>query len=215
MAHREDELKSAGRIATRWERGAVIYDAGSPADAVFYLESGLVKITRNISDDSQPLVHFVRPGELFGECAIMGDGPRGCTAEVVAPAVTFRYSRKLFRTMCERNPALWRWVAQTLARRMEDIERRMHSFLYRSVRERLVLSLIELANCFASTGNADPAGRVSIPLSQGDLAELIGSTRETISTTLNDLKTQGLVELGRGRMVVLSEKALRREAKRG
>lgn len=102
-------------------------------------------------------------------------------------------------------------MAGQVEQRLADIERRIESILYARVEVRILSLLVELAE---TTIRAEglPAESVSIPLSQSEIAQLIGATRETASTTLNRLERRGLLRLGRRQIEVASLEALRSAA---
>jgi CRP/FNR family transcriptional regulator len=188
-------------------RGEILYREGDYSASVFFLERGLVKITRSDNWERDGLVRIVGAGELVGERAISSTERRwDNTAIIMADSVVYEYSRNEFFDLCRKYPDLWQWVAQTLYQRLGEIERRMEAIRHYRVQERILLSLAEVAEIVER--NIANEGEVSIPLSQEELANLVGATRETTSTSLNELERRGLVQLGR-RQVVVRSKALR------
>jgi CRP/FNR family transcriptional regulator, cyclic AMP receptor protein len=191
-------------------RFTILYASGSPADSTFFLDSGLVKISRPIPQGKELLVSIVHPGELFGEQSILLGGPRRSSAEVLHESTIYVIPKELFLRFSQEQPEVWRLMAELTARREMVVEDRLEMVLAHDVRERILLSLADLAEVL---GTCDEEGSgQSIPISQVELASMVGATRETTSSALNALARRGLVTLGRRRMVVSSPERLRMAA---
>jgi CRP/FNR family transcriptional regulator len=188
-------------------RFTVLYSKNNPADSVFILESGLVKIVKRGNDNKEVLLTLVRPGEIFGEDAMLVGGERNSNAEVLQEATLSIIPKELFARFCNEHPDSWRLLAELLARRQQDLEQKIELLLMRDVEQRILLYLAELAELVGVSENEHSSR--SIQLSQGEIASLVGATRETTSSTLNALARRGLVSLGRRKMVVADPNVLR------
>jgi len=181
-------------------RFATVYSEGSPADTIFFVESGLVKIYKRGDDNKEIILQSVAPGELFAEQTLMGEQNRAIAAEVLQEGIIYVIPRDLLLRVCERRPELWREIAGFLALRQRQLEKKIELLCLYDVEYRILYYMAELASSFGSKNGAD----YSIPLSQGELASLIGATRETTSTTLNALARRGVIKLGRRQLIVPS-----------
>jgi CRP/FNR family cyclic AMP-dependent transcriptional regulator len=191
-------------------RFTVLYSSNNPADSVFMLESGLVKIVKRGGDDKEVLLTLVRPGEIFGEDALLVGGERKSSAEILQEATLSIFPRELFARFCNDNPESWRLLAELLAHRQHDLQQKIELLLMRDVEQRILLYLAELAEAVGvPEENGDSC---SIQLSQGEVASLVGATRETTSSTLNALARRGLVTLGRRKLIVADPNVLRQAA---
>ncbi len=182
-------------------RFATVYSEGSPADTIFYIESGLVKIYKRGEDNKEIILQIVGSGELFGEHALSTEASRSIAAEVLQEGVIYVIPRDLFLGLCERRPELWRDISALLLARKRELEKKIELLCLRDVEYRILYYMAELAKVFGAKANG---GEWSIPLSQGELASLIGATRETTSTTLNSLARRGVIRLGRRQLIVPS-----------
>lgn len=180
-------------------RFATVYSEGSPADSVFFVETGLVKTYKRGDDNKEIILQIVAPGEVFGEQTLSGEQNRSCAAEVLQEGVIFVIPRDLLLRVCERRPELWREISAFLAARKRELEKKIELLCLRDVKYRILYYMAELARALGS-GAGGPG--YSIPLSQGELASLIGATRETTSTTLNALAREGVIKLGRRQLIV-------------
>ena len=182
-------------------RFATVYSEGSPADSVFFLESGLVKTYKRGDDNKEIILQIVTPGEVFGEQTLSGEQNRSCAAEVLQEGIILAIPRELLLRVCERRPELWREISAFLAARKRELEKKIELLCLRDVKYRILYYMADLARAFGSKAGTN---EYSIPLSQGELASLIGATRETTSTTLNALAREGVIKLGRRQLIVPS-----------
>jgi CRP/FNR family transcriptional regulator, cyclic AMP receptor protein len=182
-------------------RFATVFSEGSPADTLFFVESGLVKTYKRGDDNKEIILQIVASGELFGEQALGSEQIRSIAAEVLQEGVIYVIPTDLFVRLCERRPDLWRELCSLLAGRKGQLEKKIELLCLHDVEYRILYYMAELAKTVGARSNAT---EYSIPLSQGELASLIGATRETTSTTLNSLARRGIIRLGRRQLIVPS-----------
>jgi CRP-like cAMP-binding protein len=182
-------------------RFAMVYSEGSPAETLFFVEAGLVKTYKRGDDNKEIILQIVAAGEVFGEQTLAGEQNRTAAAEVLQEGIIYVIPRDLLLRVCERRPDLWREIAGFLAARKRQLEKKVELLCLRDVEYRILYYMAELATTFGSKAGGT---EYSIPLSQGELASLIGATRETTSTTLNALARRGVIKLGRRQLIVPS-----------
>jgi len=183
-------------------RFASLFTEASPSDALYFLDSGLVKIFKRGEDGKEIILRIVAPGELFGEQSLVAEDGRKLSAEILQEGVIYVIPKSVFNAFCDSHPGAWRLVAEALGARQRDLEKKVELLCLQDVEYRILYYLSELATTVGH--RADGAGEYAIPLSQSELASLIGATRETTSTTLNSLARRGLVRLGRRLLIVSS-----------
>ena len=182
-------------------RFATVYSEGGPADTLYFLEAGLVKVYKRGPDNKEIILQIVGAGELFGEQALGTEQTRTISAEVLQEGVIYMIPRDLFLRACEKRPDLWREISGLLTARKRELEKKIELLCLHDVEYRVLYYMAELAKTFGARANGL---EYSIPLSQGELASLIGATRETTSTTLNALARRGIIRLGRRQLIVPS-----------
>jgi CRP-like cAMP-binding protein len=182
-------------------RFAIVFSEGSPLDSLFFLDSGLVKIHKRGDDNKEIILQIITAGELFGEQALGTESSRSIAAEVLQEGVIYVIPRDLFVRVCDERPHLWREISSLLTARKRQLEKKIELLCLRDVEYRILYYMAELARTFGAKANG---AEYSIPLSQGELASLIGATRETTSTTLNALARKGVIRLGRRQLIVPS-----------
>jgi CRP/FNR family transcriptional regulator, cyclic AMP receptor protein len=188
-------------------RGVSLFKEGDRADLIFLLDSGLVKLSHNVDSHRRTIIRLVRPGELVGDRTMSGTIYR-FTAEVLSDGAAWEINRELFRQTCDAVPAVLSWVTGQVEKRLAEVEKRIELIMFARVEKRVLSLLADLAETTALTCSLAPES-VQIPLSQSEIAQLIGATRETASTTLNQLERRGLLRLGRRQIELVSLPAVR------
>ncbi|HRX78985.1 MAG TPA: Crp/Fnr family transcriptional regulator [Pirellulaceae bacterium] len=196
---RDIEARSKART---FARGTPIYLPLDDTNAVFLLASGRVKICHLTPDGKQSILAFIEPGELFGELAMLETGGvRNEYAESVEKSTIVLIPGEIMQKTMESNAGLTLGVTKMIGMRRRRIEQRLKNLLFLSNRERLTHLLLELAEQY---GVRESAGlRLRIQLSHQDLANVIGSTRETVTVVLGEMQQEGLLSIGRRRIVIL------------
>jgi len=187
-------------------KGTVLFRAGDASSSFFIIEAGLVRVTRPFERNA-PFVSVFGSGAVFGERGLVAQGPRTATAETLCDSTLTEIACSEFADAATKLPDLWAWLARQLLQRNADLERRIFSMTHLRVERRILLLLAD----FADSMEAVPEPH-RLPLTQNDVAMLVGATRETTSTTLNQLQRRGLLRLGRGVIEVASAEALRTTA---
>lgn len=197
-----DELRTveSRARARKFPRQSPIYLPADSADGVLLLTSGRAKLCSIGADGKQAILGFIEPGELFGELAIYQGGQREEYAEAVETSTVLLLPADEMQRLVEAHPDVAVGITKLIGLRRRRIERRLKYLLFRSNRERLVHLLLELAEQY---GRHTEAGvLLTIKLSHQDLANIIGSTRETVTVTLGELQAAGHLLLGRRKIVV-------------
>ncbi len=187
------DVKELGRLCDMrvFAREAAIYEVGDPSDNIYILESGSVKLSRAAEDGREVNVSVLGPMEIFGELALAGERTRLDSARVLEDAVVCGFPRDAFERFLVAHPELALRITKLIGERLRRVETRIQDILFKDVRTRLAHTVARLATKF---GEDVPEGRrIGMRLTQADLAQLIGSTRETTSTIFNEFRRQGLV----------------------
>lgn len=202
---RRERLLACSRMR-RYDCGTFVFVATDDRQSVYLLLSGRVRLYHVTPDGRQALLAIIDPGELFGELALVASGERGISAEPMEPADVLVLPADEVRALMDSDPRVARCAAELIGRRHLDCERRLMSLLFRPVCERLIALLLDLADKYGRP--ADGGVLLDIPLSQQDLADAIGSTRESVSTALSAFQSENLVFVDRRRIVLRDTKRL-------
>ncbi len=193
-------LESISRVR-RFAKGEPVYLPSEVADAVFLIARGLVKICHITPEGKTSTLALIGTGELFGELALFDGGTRGEYVEALEPTTVIRIPSIALIQLMNRHPELAMGISKVVGHRRQRIERRLGHLLFTPNRQRLAHLLLDLAEQFGVA--TDEGIRLNLKLSHQDIANIIGTTRETVTILLGKMKSEGLVD-GRRQRVVLT-----------
>jgi CRP/FNR family transcriptional regulator, cyclic AMP receptor protein len=202
------QLLQRSGFPKRYAVGELIFAPAANPESVYLLETGLARVYRVSEAGGETSFGYVAPGEVFGELAAFGDDPRESFAQAVQASLVWRIAREPFQRLMASRPSLVLAVAQQMAARLKRVEARVEDLVFRSVRIRVARMLSELAQGFGVRDGERVV--IDIPITQAELATLVGATRQTVNQALGELGKEGLVARRRQRIVVLQPGALAR-----
>ena len=189
-------LESAGveRHGSLLPRGRVVFAQGGPADSVFYLQEGAVKLTVLSSSGKEAVVAMLGRGDFFGEGCLAGQTLRMGTATAVVPTTVLQIPKaEMTRTLHEQPAFADRFIAHMLGRNIR-IEEDLVDQLFNSSEKRLARTLLLLARY----GKEDKTTRTLPRLSQETLAEMVGTTRSRVNFFMNKFRKLGFIQYNGG-----------------
>jgi CRP/FNR family cyclic AMP-dependent transcriptional regulator len=202
---RDAFLADSKRISVA--RGDLLYTPGDAADSVFVIESGRVKIVRSNAGGSESIVGIRNPGDIFGELTWMTlEARRTTSAVALDPGSVCRLEAAVFERRLRADATFAAHFARGAAQRLAAIERELTELAGKSVPGRLVDALGRLA---ADHGVREEDGtlRIALSLTHKDLADLIGTSRETLTKELSVLADVGLLRVAHRTIVLLQPQA--------
>lgn len=179
-----------------------IYLPSESADSIYLVGSGLVKICHLTGDGKIATLAYVKPGEVFGELALFDSSERGEYVESVEASVLIRIPKLRIQELMNRDLDIALAVTKLVGLRRQRIERRLRSLLFTSNQHRLNHLLLDLAEQFGVA--IDGGIRLGLKLSHQEIANLIGTTRETVTILMGKLKSEGLIS-GQRQTVILND----------
>jgi CRP/FNR family cyclic AMP-dependent transcriptional regulator len=184
-------------------RRQVIYLPGDPGQAVFFVNGGRVKISKVTRDGKELTLAYRGPGEVFGELVMIDGGPREEMAEAMENALITELERGEFEKLVQKEGMIGYRLSKVIAQRRREVENKIEQLIFKDVNAKLAELLLRLATEY---GIEDSRGTlVSLKITHQEMANLIGSTRETVSLTLSQFKRKGLIQTD-GRKVILSDR---------
>jgi CRP-like cAMP-binding protein len=196
-----------------YQRRETLVSEGEKSDTFHIVLDGRVAIRVTRPNGDTAIVNILGPDSHFGEVSLLSQDESRRTATVVAiePVRTLSIPASVFHDLRERNPRLERLVSRLLAARVDELSAQLLEAMYDPLERRVLRRLDALAVTFGPA--ASPAtGAVTIPLTQDELAELVGGTRPSVNQVLRRFVDEGVLELSRGRIVVSDVLALHRLA---
>jgi CRP/FNR family transcriptional regulator, cyclic AMP receptor protein len=181
-------LAGRGRASLQFKKGEVIFAEGDRKDAIFYLESGSVKLTVTSKHGREAIIGILIAGDFLGEGAVTGEGTRAHRAVALADSRLLRIERNLMiDILTGGNPASLFFI-RCLLRRNADTEIALADTLLYSGEKRLARTLLSII---------DKGGRAH-KVSQQMLAEMTGITRQRVNFLMQNMKKQGVVDFAHG-----------------
>lgn len=212
----EDGLASLvrGMRVRRFRRGETVFHLGDPGDALFIVMSGAIKITLPADTGEEAILATLRPGDFFGELALLDGAPRSATAVSIEPSETYILGRDPFRELIATEPVMRDALLATLAAEVRRLTHHVEELHFLDITGRLAARLGRLATEAGAERLPDGAIRLAGRLTQGDLAAMIGCTRQSVNKLLGMFTDDGLIRLEKERIVILDLEGLSRTAHR-
>jgi CRP/FNR family transcriptional regulator, cyclic AMP receptor protein len=184
-------------------RRQVVYLPGDPGQTVYFVNGGRVKISKVTRDGKELTLAYRGPGEIFGELALIDGGPREEMAEAVDNALITELDRAEFERLLQQQGMVGYRLTKVFAQRRREIENKIENLVFKDVNSKLAQLLLRLGTEY---GVDDARGTlVALKITHQEMANLIGSTRETVSLTLSQFKRKGLIQT-EGRKVILADR---------
>jgi CRP/FNR family transcriptional regulator, cyclic AMP receptor protein len=183
-----------GRSIARYRKDQTVFSQGDPADAVFYIQKGKMKVTVVSEQGKEAVVAILGPDEFFGEACLAGQVQRIATVATMTESVIVRMEKAAIVRVIHEEPAFSEMFIAHLLGRTIRVEADLVDQLFNSSEKRLARLLLLLAN-FGKEGAPVP---MIAKISQETLAEMIGTTRFRVSFFMNNFRRLGLIDYNGG-----------------
>ena len=179
-----------GRTISTHQNGRIVFSQGEPADSVFYIQNGKVKITVVSEQGKEAVVAILGAGHFFGEGCLAGQSRRMATVTAMMECEIMRLEKAAIIRVLHEEPAFSEMFMSHLLTRNIRVEADLVDQLFNSSEKRLARALLLLAN-FGKEGKPEP---VIAKISQETLAEMIGTTRSRVSSFMNKFRQLGFID---------------------
>ena len=207
-ANAQAHLLAAGRTG-RWSRGELLFHPDDPAETVYLLMTGSVRLYRLGSSAREVTLDVHGPGALLGVAALTPGSVYDMYAEAVDDSEALCLGQELLSRAAQTSPAISVALTEQMTRQLRGVQERLSGLVFLEVSQRLALALLALAE---REGEWSASGTLALRdrVSHQDLAHIVGSTRETITKLLGDFRNRGLLDLGYRRIILTDQKGLER-----
>jgi CRP/FNR family transcriptional regulator, cyclic AMP receptor protein len=197
----EAELERFSRVAVprSFPAGTRVFHEGDRSDACYIVCDGSFRVTREHSDGRAITLATLGRGEVFGELAMLDGDTRSASAEALSDGELLALPATAVKGLLARHPEISVKLVAALVRRLRAANERISRQSFQTVPSRVAGVLSQLVS---ETTRSGEAGEVTIRMNQSDLAQLAGTSRESVSRFLADLERAGIVRSGRGRVTV-------------
>ncbi|MBX9657502.1 MAG: Crp/Fnr family transcriptional regulator [Nitrospiraceae bacterium] len=183
-----------------------LYLPGDPSSSVYFLKRGRVKIANTAPSGKEVTFDILEAGDIFGELDVLEDAPRSTSAETLDDALICVIPRKDFDQYLAMHPSVMYKLTKLIGLRLKKIQSRVEDLVFREVPARLAHLLSELGK---TEGVAEKQGiRLNVKLTHQEMANLIGCSRETVSTIMGQFRDDGLIQMDGRTITILKPSAL-------
>jgi CRP-like cAMP-binding protein len=191
-------------IRRPYEPDALVFSQGDPGDSLYGVVTGKVRISASTREGKEMFLNIMEPGDTFGEIALLDGNPRTATATTTATCELMIIPRGQFLALLQREPTVAIHLLQLLCQRIRWTSAQAEDSALLTVPNRLARRLLSLAKLH---GQQSPKG-VQLIISQEEMGRFLGISRQAVNQYLQEWRTQGWVDVGRGKVTVLDESAL-------
>lgn len=179
-------------IERRYAKGTVILEEGLPGKFMYIVREGRVKVSMASGDGRERITGLLEAGEFFGELALIDGYPRSATVTALVPTRVSALSRNDFLDLLSRSPDLSMELIRVLVARLRESDHQAAAMSFLGVKERTKRALLHLAS--SNPGAAPGRPEFGPPVTHQQIADLVGSSRETVTRAIQQLKQTGEVE---------------------
>lgn len=203
----QDEMSRVADCARilRKARGEFVYMSGDRADSVYVLKQGRVKLSVLAESGKEIAIDIIEPGEIFGEFALVDESLRSNMTQALDDVLMWVFNKSDFARLLDQTKLAMNYI-RLVGDRRRRMEKKLSDIMSKDVSARVCELLHDLSADASETG-VEARERL-IPLTHYDVASLIGASRQTTTSALNELERSGSIELGRGWIRVKCLKAL-------
>ncbi|HHH30050.1 MAG TPA: Crp/Fnr family transcriptional regulator [Polyangiaceae bacterium] len=196
------QIDALARMAVRktYRTREIVLRKGDPAMQIYVIAKGRLKAITAGAEGRQAALSIMGPGEVFGEVAVLDGEPRSATITALEPCELIIVNRNEFFYFLERNPSAALRLLQVLARRLRRLSERVEDSTFLDVPGRLAKALVRLAQRYGR--DVGDGTRIELKLSQQELGDLVGTTRESVNKQLRAWQSEGLLEQEKGRVIL-------------
>ncbi|MFL6155047.1 MAG: Crp/Fnr family transcriptional regulator [Marmoricola sp.] len=212
LSERERQAVVAVARSCRFGPRDVVFHEGDHSSSVHLITSGHFAVRVTTPDGERATLNVLGPGGWFGELPVTdGAEPSRRSATVLAldESSTLVLTTADFQALCSEHPAMGRLVQALMAARIRELSAQLLQSMYVPLDRRLCSRLLDLLEVYPARG-----GSTLLPLTQEQIADMVGGTRPSVNQALQQLVSAQIIEIGRGRVVVLDRPALERAAAR-
>lgn len=197
------ELKSIAGLMfeKKVDRGKMLLLEGEPADEMYFVASGVVKIFKTSTDGKEQILDISRPGASFADVPVFDEGPAPASAQAMGPVVIYGIRKNNLETIIRKHPQVALNMIKVLAARVRHLISLVEDLSFKRVIGRVAKILLE----HAGDGISGPRQR----LTQQEMAAMAGTAREVIGRSLKALEEEGAIRLDRSRIIITNKQALK------
>jgi CRP/FNR family transcriptional regulator len=198
----EEELQRAANIAIPrlYRKKTVVFMEGGDKEAIYFIQDGLIKTYKTDENGNEQIVSLLQSGDMFPHMDFFNQRPYPATAETLVDSHLIAFPVRAFEQLFHDVPAIAIKAIDILSAKLRELQHKLQQFTGHDVNGRIVSFLLLLAE-----KHGDRQGsrvRIELPLTNQELANSIGTTRETVNRFLSQLKKENVLKMNRSEMVI-------------
>jgi CRP/FNR family cyclic AMP-dependent transcriptional regulator len=208
----EETLQGLGErsLMRRYRRGQIIFGQGDPADCMFVVANGRVKVMVGSAEGDEMVLVTLGPHETFGELALVDGGERSATVEAIDATELLVLTRAAFFDLLHVRPPLVEGLLRMLGMLIRRLTDQMSDLVFLDLNGRVAKLLLGLAS---ESGQAKEEGLlIDLPFTQTEIAHMVGGSRQSVNQILRSFEVAGFIEMSGHAVRILRVEALRRRA---
>jgi CRP/FNR family cyclic AMP-dependent transcriptional regulator len=204
----DDDLAAIASLmqSRRFAKHAVLVYEGDPGDALFIVVKGNVAVTRLSNEGKESILSILKEGDFFGEMGVLDASPRSATIKALGDVEVAMLSRKDFLDLLGRSPNMSLSLVMTLSSRLRATNQAIQAASYQDIRTRLAALLLNLEKNFGE--RVEGGTRLTLRLTNQEMANMIGTTRETVNRMLNRFWDEKLIDMRTANVVITDREKL-------
>ena len=205
----EDQLQRLSQVVMerQYRKNQIIFGEGDPGEALFFLKAGKIKLTKTTPDGREQILAFRSAGEIFAEVVLFDGGPYPATAEVVEDAKIGIIRNQDIEKIINQNVDIAVSLLKVMSKRLRQAQTAVKDIALKDVYGRLASILLKLA---VDHGSQAPDGtKICLNLTHQELANMIGTSRESVNRVISEWRNEGILDAQRGEITILNPQKLK------
>jgi len=203
---RELEKVSKIYISRQYKKGQIIFFEGEPGEAVYFVKEGKIKIYKADDEGREYILHIFGPGNIFAETVLFGSDPYPANAEAVEDSVIGLIKNRDLEELLKKNTDIAFKIIKVLSKRLRESQENIKNLVFRDTYDRTACALHKMAleHGIKTTNGIE----VEMPITRSELASIVGTSRETVTRMLSEMKRKGIIDMDRQKIIIKNERAL-------
>jgi CRP/FNR family cyclic AMP-dependent transcriptional regulator len=195
-------------LTGKYEKGNILFFEGEPGEAVYFVKSGKIKVYKSDAEGREYILHIFGPGNIFAETVLLEGGPYPASSEAVEDSVVGMIKNRDLEDLLKKNIGIALKIMKILSHRLRESQDRIKNLVFRDTYDRTACALHRMS---LDHGRRTPRGiEVELPITRAELASIVGTSRETVTRMLSDMRRKGIIDMDRQKITVLNERELMR-----
>ncbi len=185
--------------------GKTVFEAGDDGHALYVIKKGKVKVSHSNLDGKEKVLAYLGPGEVFGEMSMVDERPRSATATAIKPTMLYALYLEEYWGLINRYPRIAHNLARIIARRLREMNHEVEVLTFKEARGKVAYALLKLHR--HNYGEPTRRGRL-LAVTQRQLADMAGTSRETVTRVVNEFEMRGFLESNQGTIELFDARGL-------